>query len=557
MTLHEVVADEELPGEQDMPASPQDEQPQTNAGGELNDVAALAAELCGTSLVALALINGSLQWYTPGGGLRTDAVQTDLLFCAYAICDPSQVLVVPDTREDYRFAHTPYVLGAPQVQFYAGAPLVTSTGQGIGALCVMDTRPRTLTEGQISGLQLLARMVINHLETQQLLAFKDRALQHERRMSLEIRAQLSAIGAASSDMVSFVDRRYVYRYVNDTYKNYINKPLNLIEGHPVAEILGEDAFQRTSKPLLDEALAGNPVEYGWTLVTQTKEEKHLDILYTPARDTAGNVLGVVVRARDVTKFKEMEANLRATVSSLERVNALQKEFIYILSHDLREPLNSIINFSTMLSADVADKLDPKSRRYLDFINSAGTRMRRLLDDLLSFVRLEQPQDAFTDCDLNVILSEIQQDMDSTLRLRNGTITAGEMPVLKAHPSMLRLLLQNLISNGMKFQRPGTQPHITVTAERLEKTWQISVRDNGIGIPPDKLDVIFRLFHRLNSRKDYEGSGLGLAMCRRVAMYHQGRIWAESTLGEGSVFHVELPAEAAPATADERAAAGLT
>lgn len=556
MSLNEVIAQEELTDEAGEVASPHDEQPPTNTGGELNDIAALAAELCGTPLVALSLINGSLQWYTPESGLRADAVQTDLLFCAYAICDPGQVLVVPDTEQDLRFATSPFVKAGPRARFYAGAPLLTSTGQGIGALCVLDTAPRDLSPGQLNGLQLLARMVVTHLETQQLLAFKDRALQHERRMALEIRAQLSAIGAASSDMVSFVDRRYIYRYVNDTYKKYINKPLNLIEGHPVAEILGEDAFRRTSKPLLDEALAGNPVEYGWTLVTPTKEEKHLDILYTPARDTAGNVLGVVVRARDVTKFKELEANLRATVSSLERVNALQKEFIYILSHDLREPLNSIINFSTMLSADIADKLDAKGRRYLDFINSAGTRMRRLLDDLLSFVRLEQPQDAFTDCDLNVILSEIQQDMDSTLRLRNGTIDAGPMPVVKAHASMLRLLLQNLISNGMKFQKADTRPLITVTAERLEKTWQISVRDNGIGIPADKLEVIFRLFHRLNSRKDYEGSGLGLAMCRRVAMYHRGRIWAESTLGEGSVFHVELPAEAEPATVDERAAAGL-
>lgn len=520
--------------------------PQT---GELSDIATLAAQICDTPIVALSLINGTLQWFAPELDFKPAEGFRDPTFCTHAIADPERVMVVQDMLRDPRFASNRLVLGAPQVAFYAAAPLVSSTGQAVGALCVMDQRPRNLNAGQTHSLQLLARKAIAHIEMLRLLAFKDRALNHERRKSLEIRAQLSAIGAASSDMVSFVDPRYIYRYVNDTYRSYIGKPLNLIEGHPVEDIIGSDAFRRTSKPLLDEALAGNTVEYLWTLVTPAQGEKHLDIVYTPARDTAGNVLGVVVRARDVTKFHQLEGELRATVASLERVNALQKEFIYILSHDLREPLNSIINFSNMLEADHAAQLDTKGRRYLDFINSAGTRMRRLLDDLLSFVRLEQPEDAFAECDLGVMLGEIQQDVDSTLRIKNGSVTVGAMPVLPAHPSMLRLMLQNLVSNALKFQRPGVAPEVRVDAVVNEKNCVITVSDNGIGIPEDKLDAIFRIFHRLNSRKDYDGSGLGLAMCKRVAMYHQGRIWVESTLGEGSRFYVELPlGRTAPAPA---------
>lgn len=530
-------------------AAPVSEVAQQHAD-EIADIATLAAQICGTPIVALSLVNGVLQWFSPELEFRPDGGLLDATFCVHAAAQPDRVLVVTDTQRDPRFATNPLVTGAPQVAFYAGAPLLTSTGQAIGALCVMDLRPRTLNAGQMQSLQLLARKAITHIETLRLLAFKDRALAYERRKALEIRAQLSAIGAASSDMVSFVDPRYIYRYVNDTYRQYIGKPLNLIEGRPVEEIIGPDAFRRTSKPLLDEALAGNTVEYVWTLVTPAQGEKHLDIVYTPARDTQGTVLGVVVRARDVTKFRQLESELRATVASLERVNALQKEFIYILSHDLREPLNSIINFSTMLGDDSADQLDPKGRRYLDFINSAGRRMRRLLDDLLSFVRLEQPEDAFTPCDLNVVMSEIQQDMDSTLRDKQATITFDPLPVIPAHASMLRLLLQNLVSNGLKFQRPGSKPAVHVSVQTGEKTRTITVADNGIGIPADKLEAIFRIFHRLNSRKEFEGSGLGLAMCRRVAMYHRGQIWAESTPGEGSRFHVELPlatAEAASAT----------
>lgn len=520
--------------------------PSTDAEGgvqfaaEVRDISMLAAQICDTPMVALSLINGTTQWYTPGVDYQPDPDARDLSLCSHAVLEPMRVLVVPDTQRDPRFARTPLVTGPPHVAFYAAAPLITSTGQAIGALCVLDQRPRTLNAGQIESLQLLARKAIGHLEVLRLLAFKDRALAHERRMALEIRAQLSAIGAASSDMVSFVDRRYVYRYVNDTYRNYVNKPLNLIEGHPVVDIIGEQAFHRNSKPLLDEALNGNTVEHAWILVMPDQTEKHLDILYTPARDTAGNVLGVVVRARDVTKFHQLESNLRATVSSLERVNALQKEFIYILSHDLREPLNSIINFSNMLGADNAAQLDATGRRYLDFIHGAGRRMRRLLDDLMSFVRLEQPEDAFADCDLTVMLGEIQQDVDSTLREKHAVLEFGTLPVIPAHPSMLRLLLQNLISNGLKFQKRGAKPVVKVTAELGEKTCTLTVADNGIGIPEDKLEAVFRIFHRLNSRKEFDGSGLGLAMCKRVAMYHHGRIWAESTLGEGTRFHVELP-----------------
>lgn len=519
--------------------------------GELRDIAILAAQICNTPIVALALINGSLQWYAPELGFKPEEHTRDLTLCSHAVIDPEHVLIVTDTSRDERFRDHPLVTGEPFVQFYAGAPMITSTGQAIGALCVLDQRPRSLNAGQVESLQLLARKAMSHVETLRLLAFKDRALTHERRLALEIRAQLSAIGAASSDMVSFVDRRYMYRYVNETYRAYLDKPLNQIEGHPVAEIIGEGSFRRTSKPLLDEALSGNTVEYGWTLVAADQSEKHLDILYTPARDTQGNVLGVVVRARDVTKFHALEAELRATVASLERVNALQKEFIYILSHDLREPLNSIINFSNMLSADHAQQLDATGQRYLEFINGAGRRMRRLLDDLLSFVRLEQPEDTFADCDLVEMLGEIQQDMDSTLRDRHARIVVGELPVIPAHPSMLRLLIQNLVSNGLKFQKPGAQPEVRVEAKVSEKTCLITVADNGIGIPADKLEAIFRIFHRLNPRKEYDGSGLGLAMCRRVAMYHQGRIWAESVPGEGSRFHVELPLKRATPVAAAR------
>jgi len=244
------------------------------------------------------------------------------------------------------------------------------------------------------------------------------------------------------------------------------------------------------------------------------------------------------------RVRERTAELASANLSLKQSNRELEQFASVASHDLQEPLRKIEAFGDRLKL-TRDSLNDQSRDYLDRILSSASRMRTLINDLLMFSRVATRAQPFKKVDLGQIGREVVSDLEGRIQQVDGKVEMGELPQLEADPTQVRQLLQNLIGNGLKFHRPGVKPVVRIGARLLDEAGQpprleIIVSDNGIGFEEQYLDRIFEVFQRLHGRNEFEGTGIGLAICRKIVERHGGTITARSQVGEGSTFIVTLP-----------------
>jgi PAS domain S-box-containing protein len=250
--------------------------------------------------------------------------------------------------------------------------------------------------------------------------------------------------------------------------------------------------------------------------------------------------GAVVIARDIRARKRAEEELRSALRRLEQSNRELEDFAYVASHDLQEPLRKIQAFGDLLRSKHAAALPDQARDYIDRMQSAAKRMQVLINDLLSFSRITTKAQPFVRVDLHETAAEVIRDLETRLHDSGGRIGLGPMPVIDADPLQMRQLLQNLAANALKFHRPGVPPVVEIHGEIDGDVCRITVADNGIGFEDKYADRIFTLFERLHARARYEGTGIGLAICRKIAERHGGEIRAHGQPNEGATFVVTLP-----------------
>ncbi len=240
------------------------------------------------------------------------------------------------------------------------------------------------------------------------------------------------------------------------------------------------------------------------------------------------------------ELEETNAALARRAAELARSNDELDQFASIASHDLQEPLRKVRTFTQQLTLIESDRLSEKGRDYLLRTNAAAERMQQLIEDLLRFSRVATQTRPFAPVSLAEVTSEVLEDLEHEVERCRAIVRVGELPVINGDPSQLRQLMQNLLSNALKFRREGVVPEITVDSAVLGDTCTISVRDNGIGFDPRYEERIFRVFERLHGRSEYPGTGIGLALCRKIAERHGGTIVAHGELGVGSSFIIALP-----------------
>lgn len=249
------------------------------------------------------------------------------------------------------------------------------------------------------------------------------------------------------------------------------------------------------------------------------------------------------------QLEATNARLERRADELARSNAELDQFASIASHDLQEPLRKVRTFTEQLMVSESERLSERGVDYLTRANRAAERMQALIQDLLQFSRVTTKPRPFTTVDLNRVTEEILEDISIELEDSDAVVSVGTLPTLSADELQMRQLLLNLISNAVKFRREGVQPQITVSSETNGGQARITVSDNGIGFEQQYAERIFRVFERLNGRGEYPGTGIGLALCQKIAARHGGRIVADGRPGEGATFTVTLPLEpASPASA---------
>ncbi len=241
---------------------------------------------------------------------------------------------------------------------------------------------------------------------------------------------------------------------------------------------------------------------------------------------------------------ELEAShavLEAQTEELRRSNRDLEQFAYVASHDLQEPLRKVASFTQLLGSRYRGQLDERADQYIDFAVDGAKRMQRLINDLLGFSRVGRIGTEVTDVDMDRVFARAVADLAAVAEETGADVTAGDLPTLRGEEALLVQLVTNLVGNGLKFRRPDVPPVVRVEAERVGDHWQFACRDNGIGIDPQYAERVFVIFQRLHAKEVYEGTGIGLALCKKIVEYHGGEIWVDQTVTEGTVVRWTLPA----------------
>jgi PAS domain S-box-containing protein len=267
----------------------------------------------------------------------------------------------------------------------------------------------------------------------------------------------------------------------------------------------------------------------WNAIT----ERWYAIIAQPIRDEQGNVVNVLEGITDITERKRMEEELRCSNEELE-------QFAYVVSHDLQAPLRMVKSWLELLEKRYRDELDEKASEYINHAVDGTERMEEMIQALLDLSRVETRGDKFAPTDCEAVLNDVLNDLRMSIGEAEAEVTHDPLPTVMADKAQLAQVFQNLIANTIKFRREGVPPRVHVSAEQEGDEWVFSVEDNGIGIDPEQADRIFQIFQRLHTDEEYPGLGIGLALCKRIAERHGGRIWVESEVGEGSTFSFTIP-----------------
>jgi PAS domain S-box-containing protein len=332
----------------------------------------------------------------------------------------------------------------------------------------------------------------------------------------------------------------------------VNVATERVTGVPRGELVGSDFSDYFTEP--EEARAGyqQVFEEGYVLdyplAIRHASGAVTDVLYNASifRDEAGREVGVFAAARDVTERKRAEeallraeADLRVEKEELARSNAELEQFAYVASHDLQEPLRMVASYTQLLARRFQGKLDDDADEFIGYAVDGATRMQQLISDLLAFSRVGTRGKPLVPIESQAAYEEALANLAVAIEESHAEVSADPLPTLVGDHVQIVQLLQNLIGNALKF-RGAEVPHVHASAIEKDGEWVFSVADNGIGIDPQYFERIFVIFQRLQGRQEFPGTGIGLALCKKIVTRHHGRIWVESEAGHGTTFYFTIP-----------------
>jgi PAS domain S-box-containing protein len=309
-------------------------------------------------------------------------------------------------------------------------------------------------------------------------------------------------------------------------------------GKPIS-ILAPPELKDEMVHILEKIRERSPIEHIESLrVTKDGRTIHVSLSVSPIHDAEDKVIGASTIARDISDRKRMEDEVFNLLAELERSNKDLEQFAYVASHDLQEPLRMVSSYTQLLARRYKDKLDQDAKDYIEFAANGANRMQRLIKDLLLYSRVTTRGAAPVPVDMKVVLGEAKDNLQVAIKETGALVTNNDLPVVAADHTQLVQVLQNLIGNAVKF-RGETPPRIHISAEKTGGDWKISIQDNGIGIEPQYFERIFVIFQRLHTADKYQGTGIGLALCKRIVQRLGGNMWVESEPGQGSTFYFTL------------------
>mgnify|MGYP001809785593 CR=1 FL=1 len=369
-----------------------------------------------------------------------------------------------------------------------------------------------------------------------------RLIEDRKRTEASLRGSQSLIQAlvnCSADAILLIDQAGLLVAGNAVLAQRLGRPVESLIGADLWSLFPSEVASWRREAVRGVLISGQPGR-----IVDRRNGRVFDNTLHPVPDADGRVTRVAVFSRDITEQTEAQARLERSIAEVQRSNAELEQFAYVASHDLREPLRMISTYLSLIERRYAPAFDPEGREFLAFAREGAQRMDRLVLDLLDYARIGRRGETHIPCFLRAAIDQAVHILGPTIAACGADLsveTSLPEPLVQADTAQMTRLLQNLISNALKYRRPDLIPQIRINCRRTDDQWRIDVADNGIGIETAYFEQIFRIFQRLHPQDRYEGTGIGLAICKRIVEQHGGRIWVESLPGEGSVFSFTLPA----------------
>lgn len=360
----------------------------------------------------------------------------------------------------------------------------------------------------------------------------------------ESESQYRTLAENSPDLIIRVNSDLNYLYVNSTIEEILGKPPEFYIGKNIDELELPDTYTSYFKKNYLRLFQSGEIIHDEYEFPTVRGIKFFKTTVVPEYNSKGEIETALTLTRDISERKQLEDDLKRMVDELQRSNQDLQQFAYVVSHDLQEPLRTITSFTQLLESRYKDKLDKDADEFMNFIVDGSIRMKQMIQDLLQYSRVTTKGGEFTETDSKDVLKQTLSNLKVAITENNAKITYDPLPTVTVDSKQLQRVFQNLILNSIKYKKPDEPPKIHISARKDEDNneYIFSVSDNGIGIEKQYFDRIFTIFQRLHTKEEYEGTGIGLSIVKRIVERHEGRIWVESKFGKGSTFYFSIPVD---------------